>query len=179
MDIDAVLKDESNTPIGSIALTRDFDIPQAGQIQLTGNVSSAGASGKYSFEIENSGCEDVTMTGIGINETTTTAEFVSGDGSLFNDDTGEELITEEIPIDNTDPNSDTRRDMDPNITLAVNDIVRFEFNRFKENSTGPGNGNGNGNSSNIDMKGEDVRITLYFGDDSTSTIKLCIDGCDF
>lgn len=156
---------------GGISLTRDFEIPQSGQVQFEGNASIAGASGKYEFEIVNTGCEAVEFNGIGINETSTDATAVSGGGSFFNVDTGDELVTAEIPIDSSDPTSDTRRDMSQSVTLALDSAVNFEFDRFQRDQQG------GGGPPNVDMRGEDIRITMYFGDGSSSTLLLCLDTC--
>lgn len=154
----------------SIDMTRDFEIPEAGQVQLSGTVSSSGSSGKYEFTIENTGCADVTFTGIGIRETTSDADYVSGGGSLYNVDTSTELVTDRIPVDSTDPTSDTKKTMSPTVDLVQNDTVTFEFNKFQR--SGPG-------KPNVDMRGEDVRTTFYLSDGSDATIKLCSGTCDF
>lgn len=171
VDVDATFPDGSGGSLGSISLSRGVAISEAGQIDFTGSVSSAGGSGGYSFEIENTGCEDVTFTGIGINETTSNADFVSGDGSLYNRDTSEELVTPRIPVDSLDPSSDTRRDLDPTLSLAQNESVKLRFELFQRDVV-VGN-------PNVDMRGEDVRISLYLSDGSSATIELCLDGCDF
>jgi hypothetical protein len=167
---DATVTDGSGNPIGSIAYDREWQIPEAGQIELGGNVTAAGASGKFDFEIENTGCEDVTLTGIGILETTSSAVRVTGGGSFFNQDTGDELVTVSIPIDSSDPTSDTRRDFSSSVTLLQNDTVTFRFDRFERS--------GNGNTK-VDMRGHDVRIRLYLSDGSSTTAKLCDGTCDF
>lgn len=171
VDIDVELTNDADESVGSIALTREFEIPEAGQMQFTGEASSSGKNGKYHFDIENTGCEDVTFTGVGINETTTDANVVSGGGSLFNDDTGEMLVQNEIPIDSSNPDEDTRLDMDPSLTLPRDATVTLRFEKFQSAST-------NGNSG-LDMRDEDVRVTLYLSDGSSATIKLCIGSCDF
>lgn len=168
---DATLTDGENSTVGSIAFDRTWEIPQAGQIAFDGNANTAGASGKYYFEIENTGCTDVTFVGIGINETTTDATRVTGDGSLYDDDTGEELVTAEIPIDSSDPDSDTRRDFNPTATLSQDDTMNFRFEKFQRR--------GQQGNAGIDMRGEDVRITLYLSDESSAVEKLCLDGCNF
>lgn len=154
----------------SIDMTREFQIPEAGQVQLAGTVNTAGKSGKYEITIENTGCADVTFTGIGIKETTTDAERVSGGGSLFNVDTGAELVTDRIPIDSTDPTSDTKKTMSPTVDLPQNNTVVFEFKAFERSGKG---------KSSVDMQGQDVRTTFYLSDGSDATIKLCSGTCDF
>jgi len=169
LDVDSELETDGSESNITISLSREFEISQSGQVQFSGEANAAGRRGRYEFELENTGCEDVTFTGIGINETSTDAVRVSGDGSLNNLDTDEEIVTEEIPIDNSDPNQDTRRDMEPTVTLPVGETVRLELDRFQRSGQPP----------NINMEGEDVRTTLYYGDGSSSTLKLCLDECDF
>lgn len=157
---------------GSIDLTRKFYVPEAGQIRFEGTAESAGGSGMYTFEMENTGCYDVEFTGIGINETTTDAEYVSGSGSLFNLDTDEEVVTDRIPIDSSNPDDDTRREFNAPVPLTPDESVTFRFRRFKR--SGPGQG-----GQNVNMQGEDVRATIYLSDGSDATIELCLNDCDF
>ncbi|QLG49319.1 hypothetical protein [Natrinema halophilum] len=176
VDITGGLADGSGNTVGSVHLSRDFKISEAGQVQFTGTAKSAGSSGKYEFEIENTGCSDVTWTGVGINETTTGADYVSGKGSLFNKNTKQELVTDQIPIDSGNPESDTRRDFNQSVQLLRNDPMRFEFREFMQTASGNGKGN---KDSKVDMQGEDIRITLYLSDGSSAIVKLCLGTCDF
>lgn len=172
VDTIATLEDGSGNTTGSISFDRTWVISESGQVAFSGTAKSAGSSGKYEFELENTGCTDVTFVGIGINETTATdADYVSGGGSLYNLDTGDELVTDRIPIDNSNPNKDIRRDMEPEVTLPVGDTVDFEFRRFERDIQS--------GKSSVDMRGEDVRITLYLSDGSSAVEKLCLDGCSF
>lgn len=155
---------------GTISLVREYEVPQAGQVEFAGTANSAGSSGIYEFQLENTGCGDVTFTGIKIVETTTDADYVSGGGSLTNSDTGAELITQRIDIGSCDPQAETCYDMDPTVSLPQNQTVNFKFNKFRRNGRG---------KKNVDMRGEDVRITLYYGDGSSSTVELCLGSCDF
>lgn len=182
VDIDADLLD-GGTKVGEISLKRDFGTSQASQVkEIQGSANSAGNSGKYGFQLENTGDIDVTIVGIGINQTTNqNAQFVSDGGSLFDSD-GTELVSDRIPVDSNNPDSDTRRDLAPDLTLNAGNSATLEFNKFRTGKSSSGNGNGNGNgggSANADMRDEDVQITLYFGDESEGTFDLCIGGCDF
>lgn len=167
---DAILQDGARS-VGSISLTREWQIPASGQVQFNGTANSAGQSGKYEFDLENTGCEDVTFVGIGIKETTANADYVSGSGSLY-DSTNTELVTNSIPVDNSAPDSDTRRDLNSPVTLAQNATLTWEFDRFK-------NEQNQGADQNVDMRGEDVKVKLYLSDGSTATEKLCLGTCDF
>jgi hypothetical protein len=165
----AATLDDDGTTAGSISFTREWQIPAAGQVQFTGSANSAGASGKYAFDLENTGCEDVTFVGIGIKETTTDAEHVSGGGSLF-DPNGTELVTDPIPVDSSNPDSDTRRDLISSVTLPVNETLTWEFDKFRRSGQG---------KPNVDMRSQDVKIRLYLSDGSTTTERLCLGSCDF
>lgn len=74
---------DGGATVGTVSLSRTWQIPQAGQIQVTGNVTATGNSGRYEFELENTGCSDVTITGLGINETTNPAADDVGGGSIL------------------------------------------------------------------------------------------------
>lgn len=164
VDITATLL-EGGTSAGTITLQRDFSVPQAELVDFTGEADTAGGSGKFEFVLENVGDLDVTLTGIGINATTTDAEEVSAPGnnaSLTGD--GQDLVTEQIPIDSSDPDSDTRRNFDDELVLGVDNEADFEFDRFRDDR-----------ENGVDMGDQNVRVTVYFGDDSDKTIDLCLD----
>jgi len=175
---------EGGTAVGTIDLTRTWAIPQSGQIQVTANVTSSGASGKYEFELENTGCVDVTIDGLGVNETTTSATEVSG-GAILTTSSGTQVVSDPIPIDSTSPDSAAVRGFAPDVTLPTGTTETFQFDRFQDPSgTGgggnPGNGNGNGSgNAKVDMRGEDVRVTVTFTDGSAATLKLCDGPCNF
>jgi len=161
---------DGGSTVGSITLSRTWQIPESGQIQVTANVKSAGNSGKYEFELENTGCFDVTITGLGINETTNTdATKVGGKN---NDDIltqgGTAIVSSVIPIDNSDPDNATIVDFDTNVPLAQNETKTFTFDRFRDDA-----------NNNVKMKGDDVKTTLQFSDGSTAVTKLCLNGCSF
>lgn len=120
---------DGGSGVGSISFVRTWEIPASGQVQFNGTANSAGQSRKYEFDLENTGCEDVTFVGIGIKETTANADYVSGGGSLY-DSTGE-LVADRIPIDNSNPDTDTRCDLNTNVTLPQNSTVTWEFKQFK------------------------------------------------
>lgn len=158
---------EGDGSTGTIELQRDFSVPQAEVVEFTGEADTAGASGDFEFTLRNVGDIPVTFTGIGINATTTDAVEVSQQGNqavLVGE--GQDLVTETIEIDSTDPDSDTRYEFDDDLELEDGDDADFEFNRFRDGSGGGGG---------VDMRGENVRVTVYFGDDSHKTIDLCLD----
>lgn len=167
LDIDATLLDGS-TDVGSITLSRDVEIPESGQVAVTPNVKSAGNSGFYEFELENTGCVDVTIVGLGINETTEpTADKVGGrdNDDIFTAE-GQSVASTVIPIDNSNPDSATIVSLDQNVSLDQDITKTFEFDRFRTASNG-----------NAPMKDEDVKITLEFSDGSTLVEKLCPNAC--
>jgi len=150
---------------GTITLQRDFSVPQSAVVDFTGEADTAGSSGKFEFELENVGDKGVTLTGIGINATTADANEVSRDGnSATLDGDGTDLVTTSIPIDSDDPTTNTRRDFDSDFPLGEGETADFEFFRFRDSD-----------GNNLDMRDQNVRITVYFGDDSQKTIDLCLD----
>jgi len=160
---------EDGDKAGTIALRRDFSVPQSAIADFTGEAKGTGGSGKFEFTLENVGDKEITFVGIGINATTTDADDVSKGNILVAG--GTQLVDEPIPIDSSDPDTDTRRDFDPVFKLAVGESATFEFDRFQKPKQ-----NGNG-SSNVKMDGEDVRVTVYFGDSSKKVIDLCLGNC--
>lgn len=166
--------------VGTVSLSRTWEIPQAGQIQISGNVTAAGNSGKYEFELGNTGCFDVTITGLGINETTNAAAANVGGGSILTVGGGggpgngnggggnQSIVSQSIPIDSTDPDGAAIVPFDTDVALAQNQTKTFEFDRFRD-----------ANDNKLGMKGEDVKITLQFSDGSTTVSRLCINGCSF
>jgi len=151
-------------------------------LELSGSVSSPGKgnSGKFRFTLENTGDVDVELLEIGIVETTNPmADYVTGNGSLYDRDSGTEYVTDRIPIDSSTSGS-TLRAMDPTPVLDYqangddSKLVRFEFDKIRSDSQG----------GNVNMQGEDVKIELRVRnvrDDtiSTGTVDLCSGQCDF
>jgi hypothetical protein len=158
-----------------------FEEPVA--LELSGSVSSPGKgnSGKFRFTLENTGDVDVELLEIGIVETTNPmADFVTGNGSLYDRDSGTEYVTDRISIDSSTSGS-TLRAMDPSPVLDYqtdgdddSKLLRFEFDKFRSDSQG----------GNVNMRGEDVKIELRVrnvrdGTISTGTVDLCSGQCDF
>lgn len=137
---------------------------QAGSVQVTPNVNSAGSSGKYEFELENTGDIDVTLVGIGINETTeSTAVKVGGKNNddILTETNNGQIVTGEIPVDSSNPDQAERSDFTSNIGLQTGETRTFEFDRFRTSTNG-----------NADMKGDNVVITVWFSDGSASSLTL-------
>ncbi|WP_144240270.1 hypothetical protein [Natrinema altunense] len=176
----ALLKDGEAT-VGRIEVTRTINVPVINNLELSGSVSSAGNSGKLTFTLENTGDVDVELRKIGIIETTTTAEYVSGGGSLFNANDGTEYVTDWIPIDNNTSDS-TQREMTPKPVLDHQSdgdtdsmSITFEFNKFRDPDSRP---------ANVDMRGEDVKIELTVknlenGSIVGAPVDLCNGRCNF
>lgn len=160
VDVEAELRRNGET-VGSIELLRDFAVSQAGQVQVTPNVKSAGNSGKYEYELENTGEIDVTIKALSIVETTETTAAEVRNGGILNVN-GTSVVSSPIPVD------DTFAAFDSNVALEIGDTQTFEFDRFVDDS-----------GNNAKMKGDDVKIRLKFTDASTLLVKLCLNGCDF
>ena len=155
----------SNDPQATISLTRDYVLnTQADQIKLTSNVSATGNSGKYEFELENTGSVDVTLVGIGINETSTSkpaATEVSGGKILDVVDNEGSVLSTPIPVDSSSPNQNTRVGFTEDVSLGSGSPKTFEFDRFQDSG-----------GSKVGMKRETVKTTLYFSDGSSKTVTL-------
>lgn len=178
----AVLKD-NGTAVGRIEVTRTIDVPVINNLELSGSVSSSGQSGKFDFTLENTGDVDVELRKVGIIETTTTAEYVDGGGSLLNLDTNTEYVTDRIPIDNSTSDS-TQKVMDPKPVLdhqsndGDNDskTITFQLKKFTDPDS-------NG-SSNVDMQSQDIKIQLTVknlndGSIVDAPVDLCSGTCGF
>ena len=153
----------SSDPQTTISLTRDYALKsQADQIKLTANVKPTGNSGKYKFELENTGSTGVTIVGIGINETSNDDATEVSDGKILDvvDNEGSVLSTP-IQIDSSNPNQDTRVDFTEDVSLGSGVIKTFVFDRFR-----------NGGGDKVGMKDTTVKTTLYFSDGSSKTVIL-------
>jgi hypothetical protein len=172
VDVMAVLS-SGGVDTGRIALQRTIDIPQSSAVkEIQGSASSAGNSGNYEFELENTGDIDVTLVGVGIKETTNPdAVVVEGDNPLSGG--GQQLVSSPIPVDSSNPNQDTRVDFDQDFRLDAGVTELFEFKRFQRSD------DVKGGPPHADMRGEDVKATFYFSDGSSGVVELCINGCDF
>lgn len=177
----SVAVSSEGTTTGRIDLQRTIDVPQSNVVQeIQGSAKGAGGSGKYEFELENTGGIDVTLVAVGVNETTNPNATVVENGEVLTA-AGTQVVSSPIPVDSSQPNQDTRVDFDQDVSLDAGQTKSFEFDRFQTDDSGNGNnGNGNGGGGqNATMDGEDVKATFYFSDGSSGVVDLCIGGCDF
>jgi hypothetical protein len=154
----------SSDPQATISLTRDYALKtQAGQIQLTPNVTATGNSGQYEFELKNTGSINVTLVGIGINGTSNPDAVEVAGGDILAAE-GSPVLSTPIPVDSS-TSGDTRVDFDQNQNVPLNtgDTKSFNFDKFRPS--------GNGNSG-AQMKDESVTATFYFSDGSSKTLSL-------
>jgi hypothetical protein len=171
VDIDADLLD-GGTKVGEISLERDFGTSQASQVrEIQGSASSAGNSGQYSFEMENTGDIDVKIVGIRVDRTSNEDAVVVDKGDILTAD-GMQVVSEALPVDSKTDDQEGLTAFTSPVSLDSGKNVLFNFNKFRKGGGGPGGPNAN-------MENEDVRITLEFGDGSTGTFDLCIGSCDF
>lgn len=153
--------------VGSIELSREFDIPQAGAItDIEPTVTNVGKSGKYSFELENTSGINITLDGVAV--LFDTAEECPGENEavqvggenqddIFTDETGQIV---DSTIDDSNINDFTR-----GVTLEASggdDTEEFEFDRFRD-------GTGGGNTG---VAVKNVDIVIRATDGSTTTIEL-------
>jgi hypothetical protein len=179
VDVTAVLS-SGGVDTGRIELQRIIDIPQSSVVkEIQGTAKGAGNSGKFSFELENTGDIDATLVAVGINETTNPNAVSVGGGDILSAG-GTSVVSTSIPVDSSNPNQDTRVDFDQNVQLNSGETIDCRFDYFQTAGGGGGSGNGKGNSGGkARMKGEDVKATFYFSDGSSGIVELCINGCDF
>ena len=157
---------------GRIEAERTVNIPQAGQVDVTANVQSTGASGKFSFELQNKGTMDAILRSIRVDSTSTDAVEVSN-GSIFaiessenEDEVVRQLISDPLPVDAMSDKEEPIRDFDDEDAVTLNqegDEIVFEFDRFQREGRG---------RPNADMRGQTVTITLGFDDGSTRQFEL-------
>ncbi len=170
-DVDISLTELMNgTPTGSVTLTRTFAIPQAEQIEFSGDVKSAGSSGRFLFGLTNTGSIDATLIGVGVvqntNPNVTKVGGRPGDSNFMWDDQNMQLVTEEMEVDSTTSSAEVYM-FTQSITFTPEEDggseLIFEFDRFRHSD-----------NSNADMRGESVEVYLQF-EDSSTTIELISD----
>lgn len=164
-DIDII----ANSGERVIETTRNFAIPASSAVKdIEPSVTAAGGSGKYEFQLENKGSTTVTLTEIGVVQTTnnnvTKVGGKKNDGIFNNVTSGNSIVNNPITIGGSRQPLTTVVDLDP----GPNNSITFEFDRFR-----------NSQNKNGDMSGEDVRIEVAFSDGSSTTLDLCINGCSF
>jgi hypothetical protein len=147
--------------------TRNFKIPASSTVkEIEPSVKEVGKSGKYEFELENLGSVTVTLTEIGVVETTNnTAVKVGGSGGDSIVTVGNSPATVNTVIDI----GGARQPFSTGVDLNPNTPVSFNFDRFRT-----------ANDKNAKMKGDDVRIDIAFSDGSSTTLDLCVNSnCSF
>lgn len=171
VDVDiSVTEYEDGSTVGSISLTRTFAVPASEQVDITGNVKSAGASGRYLFGLLNTGAFDVSLVGVGVvSSSNPNVEKVggrSGDDVLVWDDNNQQLVFQEMMVDSSTDDAQVYT-LDQSVPLVAEENggeeQTLEFERFRH-----------ADNSNADMRGETVEVLLQFHDDST-TVELAAD----
>lgn len=150
--------------------TRNFKIPASSTVkEIEPTVTATGNSGKYEFELENKGSATVTLTEIGVVETSNSGAVKVGgknnDDIFINVNTGSSIVNNVITIGGSRVPLSTNVDLAPGSSNAI----KFEFDRFRDSS-----------DNNADMKNDDVKIDVAFSDGSSTTLDLCVNGdCSF
>lgn len=158
----------ANFTEGKIRATRTFALPAASSVRsIDSTVTAAGNSGKYEFQLENTSNSTITLTEIGVVETTNgNVSKVGGkmaDDVLVNLETGNSIVNNVLTIGGNREPLTTDVDLDPGSPVSL------EFDRFRDST-----------NKNGAMKGEDVRIDVAFSDGSSQLIDLCVNGnCGF
>lgn len=180
VDITAVEKNDGSN-VGEISMNRTFQVPQAGQVEITPDVKSAGSSGRFEFGLENTGSIDAWLTGMGIFEVDAPLEegTITQVGGRNQDNILEwtsnnnfQLLSDRMEIDSSEPDDGEVYTFDggedvPLLTEASGGEEEvFRFDRFRQ-----------ADDSNADMRESSVKIFLQFEDNST-TIDLAVDDGD-
>jgi PKD repeat protein len=135
----------TNVGPGTVNVTES----QAGQIELSGEVTSSGSSGKVSFSLTNNGDKDGTIVGVAINDTGGSgATEVSGNPSLRVDGSGVESSVLVV--------GGPAETLDTAVSLKVGQTKSFEFDKFEGG----------------DVRGETITVTFYFSDGSSKKVEL-------
>lgn len=146
--------------------TRNFKIPAASTVkEIEPTVTATGNSGKYEFELENLGSVTVTMTKIGVVETTNNGAVKVGGGG------GDDIVTvggSAATVNSVINIGGARQPFSTGVDLDPNTPVAFEFDRFRT-----------ANNNNAKMKGDDVKIDVEFSDGSSTVLDLCDGNCSF
>lgn len=148
--------------------------PQVGSNQadsIDGDVSEPpqggiGESGIFRFSLDNSGDATATVVGIGINSTTESGveyvdKYAGGDDILRNQESGEQLLSDRLTFNSTTPETAEKHELATSLELSSGQQAELRFQRFLE-----------ANGSHGDLKDEQVTITLWFEDESTTTLVL-------
>jgi hypothetical protein len=152
--ISVKVSSDNDTANGTVTVNES----QAGQVALTPNVKSTGNSGKYEYELNNTGTINVTVVGIGVRSTTANADRVQKGGTASFIADGNPVVpnSEVVPIDGS-----TIVGHDPvEINTGAAPVV-FEFDRFVD-----------AGGKNVKMKGQEVTVEVEFSDGSFRTYSL-------
>lgn len=158
---------------GLVEMERDFQIPQAGHVDVTATVKSAGKSGKFTFGVANYGSIDAEMVGIRVDSTTSNGVTVTKN-DIFHitkpNSRKRRLVWTDLDVGPGEPVTgfeDANGDPD-SVTLPASEDdtqagqeITFQFNRFH-----------NSNDKGADMENETVTITIEFADGSTGQYTL-------
>ncbi len=132
----------------------------------TQNQGGIGNSGFFRFNLTNSGDSTATVVGIGINSTTAQAvssvdKYAGGDDILRAQKSGDQLLENPLTFNSTTPETAEEHELDTLLSLSSGETTELRFQRFIESENSHG-----------DMRDEQVTVTLWFEDDSTTTMVL-------
>lgn len=132
---------------------------QADYVLPTANVRSVGNSGKYNFELHNSGDRDVTVAAFGIRATSNPNAVEVADGDILREDRYGSVVDRPIPIDSSDPDSATMRSLDPEVAIPAGRSGRFKLRHFVT---------ADGKKAKMKKNGDRVEIRVRFVDPPTT-----------
>ncbi len=124
----------------------------------TSNPGGGPAQSVLVFSLENTGGSQVTITGIAINGTTSSAVEIDRAGPEF-----EQVSGGSGSLDQTLPIPSSQTPLDTDATIAAGGTADFELGIFRDSG-----------GAQVDLRGESVTLTLYFADGSEKTITLSL-----
>jgi hypothetical protein len=115
--------------------------------EVSGSADTTGNSGKATFDLTNTGDSPVEIVGIAWNNTSSSAEVISGNNKVF------EGKDDNSKYDNNIQLNDGNYSLNVSSTLSSGSTKTYEFDRFEDSG-----------GNKVNLTGESVTITLYLKD---------------
>lgn len=162
----------SNNGQATVTLQRTVQIPQSELLELTPNVTSAGASGKFEFEVTNTGEIAVTIDAVAIKDATTVksdTDPVEIDTELTDITGNNNYAPGPIDVLNRKPTTGDFVSFINSIQLNRGDVNAFETDILVEKNNNSGKLKGANYS-----KGGTLDVSLKLGDGSTALLEMVV-----
>jgi hypothetical protein len=162
----------SNNGQATVTLQRTVQIPQSELLELTPNVTSAGSSGKFEFEVTNTGEIDVTIDAVAIKDATTVksdTDPVEIDTELTDITGNNNYAPGPINVLNRKPTTGDFISFVNPIQLNAGDVNVFETDVLVEKNNNSGKLKGANYS-----QGGTLDASLKLGDGSTALLEMVV-----